>query len=228
MVVTLSRIADPATEHPPQILDQGSTADPTGQRCFTVPGITSCIGGRVSEYWSQHGGVAVFGYPVSASTMTTTPDGTVQTQVFERARLELHPEQAPPYDVLLGRLGAERLTQTGRDWTMFPKAPPSAVHYFAETGHAITHEPFWRYWSAHGVELDGTRGSSAAESRALFGLPLSEPQLETNAAGDTVLTQWFERARFEDHGAQGVLLGLLGNEMRASAPPSPAGHVARP
>jgi hypothetical protein len=28
-----------------------------------------------------------------------------------------------------------------------------------------------------------------------------------------VLTQWFERARFEDHGAKGVLLGLLGNEV---------------
>ncbi len=55
-------------------------------------------------------------------------------------------------------------------------------------------------------------------------MPLSEPQTETNAAGDTVLTQWFERARFEDHGAKGVLLGLLGNETRAqpSLLPPPA------
>jgi len=29
----------------------------------------------------------------------------------------------------------------------------------------------------------------------------------------TRLTQWFQRARFEDHGAQGLLLGLLGNEV---------------
>jgi hypothetical protein len=37
--------------------------------------------------------------------------------------------------------------------------------------------------------------------------------METNLSGDTVLTQWFERARFEDHGAKGVLLGLLSREM---------------
>ena len=55
--------------------------------------------------------------------------------------------------------------------------------------------------------------AARAESLALFGLPLSEPAMETNGAGDTVLTQWFERARFEDHGAKGVLLGLLGNEI---------------
>jgi hypothetical protein len=27
------------------------------------------------------------------------------------------------------------------------------------------------------------------------------------------MTQWFERARFEDHGPQGVLLGLLANDL---------------
>jgi len=27
------------------------------------------------------------------------------------------------------------------------------------------------------------------------------------------MVQWFERARFEDHGEQGVLLGLLGDEL---------------
>ena len=38
-----------------------------------------------------------------------------------------------------------------------------------------------------------------------------------------MLTQWFERARFEDHGSKGVLLGLLGNEVRgASSPQEPA------
>ena len=75
--------------------------------------------------------------------------------------------------------------------------------------------PFWAYWSSHGLDFDGRRGISAPESLALFGLPLSEPAMETNAAGDTVLTQWFERARFEDHGAKGVLLGLLGSEVSA-------------
>jgi hypothetical protein len=48
--------------------------------------------------------------------------------------------------------------------------------------------------------------------------------VETNTAGDTVLTQWFERARFEYHLDNprefAVLLGLLGSETR-SAPAQP-------
>jgi hypothetical protein len=46
--------------------------------------------------------------------------------------------------------------------------------------------------------------------------------METNAAGDTVLTQWFERARMEWHPNNPpgfrVLLGLLGSEARGSQP----------
>jgi hypothetical protein len=49
-------------------------------------------------------------------------------------------------------------------------------------------------------------------------MPLTEPLLETNSSGDTVMTRWFERACFEDHGTgpgkPGILLGLLGNELR--------------
>lgn len=118
--------------------------------------------------------------------------------------------------MLLGRLGDEVLQQQGRDWRTFPKAAPTAAHRFEQTGHAIAHPPFWRYWSEHGLEFDGKPGFSYAESLALFGLPLSEPQMETNASGDRVVTQWFERARFEDHGSTGVLLGLLGNEITAA------------
>ena len=43
--------------------------------------------------------------------------------------------------------------------------------------------------------------------------------MESNADGDTVMTQWFERARFEFHPAndpaQQVLLGRLGAELLA-------------
>lgn len=146
---------------------------------------------------------------------------------MERNRFELHPENAAPYDVLLGRLGDDRLRQTGIDWQTLPKADASAAHYFAPSGHAIAHPPFWHYWSTRGLEL-GDTGVSERESLALFGLPLAEPKMETNSSGDTVLTQWFERARFEDHGAKGVLLGLLGNEVRPNInpgtvpPPAPA------
>ena len=58
--------------------------------------------------------------------------------------------------------------------------------------------------------------SSERESLALFGMPITTPAIETNSSGDTVQTQWFERARFEHHPnnepAFQVLLGRLGAE----------------
>lgn len=181
-------------------------------RCFAET--NQCLDGRFRAYWEQSGGLAVFGFPITpAEHMPSRETGqTYLTQWLERNRFELHPENTAPYDVLLGRLGDDRLQQQGRDWQTFPKADSNATHYFPQTGHAISHEPFWAYWSRYGLEL-GDRGVSERESLALFGLPISEPVLETNASGDTMLTQWFERARFEDHGAQGVLLGLLGSEI---------------
>ena len=188
--------------------------------CFDVPGITNCIEGRFREYWEQNGGLQVFGYPITRATEESNRDtGQVYlTQWFERNRFELHPENARPYDVLLGRLGDDMLLQTGRRWQRLAKSDPSAAHFFAETGHAIANAAFWGYWSTHGLEFDGRRGTSFAESLALFGYPISEPAMEQNPNGDTVLTQWFERARFEWHpnkpAAFQVLLGLVGAEAR--------------
>ena len=190
--------------------------------CFRETG--QCMGVPLVSYWQGNGGLPVFGFPVAALAPETNADtGAVYlTQWFERNRLEVHPENAAPYRVLLGRLGAERLKQLGRDWTTLPKANPSAPHYFAVTGHAIAPQ-FWEYWSSHGLDL-GTPGVTAQESLALFGYPLSEPAQETNAAGDRVLTQWFERARFEYHpglpAPYTVLLGLLGSEVRRPGTPA--------
>ena len=182
------------------------------------------VDGRFREYWQEHGGLPIFGLPISGQSVESNRDTGKRhlTQWFERNRFELHEANGRPYDVLLGRLGVDRLLQLGRDWQRFPTAAPSASNYFAETGHAIAHQPFWRYWSEHGLELDGRAGMSREESMALFGLPISEPAMETNSSGDRVLTQWFERARFEDHGARGVLLGLLGAEIRQQPPQTPA------
>ncbi|KPV49716.1 hypothetical protein SE17_31020, partial [Kouleothrix aurantiaca] len=53
--------------------------------------------------------LALFGLPLSEATMETNPTTGQQylTQHFERARFEFHPENQPPYDVLLGLLGRE-------------------------------------------------------------------------------------------------------------------------
>ncbi|MCM8748427.1 ScyD/ScyE family protein [Thermomicrobiaceae bacterium CFH 74404] len=58
-------------------------------------------------YWERFGGLAIFGYPISEEFV----EGDLVVQYFERARFEWHPGAWPErYDVLLGRLGVERLT----------------------------------------------------------------------------------------------------------------------
>jgi hypothetical protein len=188
------------------------------QRCFAETG--QCISGRFLEYWEQNGGLAIFGFPVTAAAQAAN-NNTGQmnlVQWFERSRFELRPEQPTPHDVVLGRLGDDRLMQLGHHWQSFVKQTASDPHYFPQTGHAIDYEPFWTFWSTHGIELDGQPGTSTAESIALFGLPISRAVPTTNFNGDLVLAQWFERARLEYHPSNPdpykVLLGLLGSAVR--------------
>jgi glycosyl hydrolase family 99 len=191
---------------------------PAPSNCRQFPETGHQVCGRILEYWEQNGGLPVFGYPITDQASQQVEGKTFQAQLFERNRLEQHPENARPYDVLLGRLGFDSLAKQGRDWNTFGKVDPSMPHYFAETGHAIAPQ-FWGYWSSHGLEFDGRAGKSFQESLALFGMPLSEPVMEKSATdGNTYLTQHFERARFEFHPENAgtpyeVLLGLLGREL---------------
>src|SRR5262249_40113927 len=68
-----------------------------------------CISGRIREFWEQNGGLPVFGLPIGEEATETVENQSYRVQWFERFRLELHPEKSPPYDVLLGRMGAEYL-----------------------------------------------------------------------------------------------------------------------
>jgi hypothetical protein len=199
----------------------------SGERCFNETGF--CISGRIREFWEQNGGLQVFGFPISPQQVETIEGTQLEVQQFERNRLELHPGNARPFDVLLGRLGADRLAQQGRDWqTAFPKSSPQAgCRFFSETGHNVCGD-ILNAWRASGLEIDGRRGLSESENLALFGLPLSGVVTETLSDGKQYQVQWFERARFELHPENqppyNVLLGLLGNELRAgaSAPTPPA------
>jgi thermitase len=173
--------------------------------------------GTFLTYWGTNGGLPIFGYPTSEEFVERGEDGRDYTvQYFERHRLELHPENKRPYNVLLSRLGDTALQQSGRSWFDFPKSVPRpGCQFFEGTGHSVC-EPFLSYWRTHGLELDGKKGKTAAESLALFGQPLSDAQVETLADGQQYIVQWFERARFESHGDQGVLLGLLSNDLAAA------------
>lgn len=74
---------------------------PHSCRYFPETRFYLCNGFRA--YWESHGGLMIFGYPI---TPEYTENG-VTVQWFERNRFEWHPENKPPYDILLGRLGAE-------------------------------------------------------------------------------------------------------------------------
>src|SRR5262245_8589890 len=185
------------------------------QRCFPETG--QCVSGRIREFWEQNGGLPVFGFPTTNQHEEQVEGKPFQVQWFERNRLELHPENQRPYDVLLGRLGADRLAQQGRpDWQNFPKDQQAGNCLSFATGHSVC-GAILRAWRSSGLEFDGRRGTSEAESLALFGLPISSPALEVQE-GQVYMVQWFERARFELHPENAppydVLLGLLGNEIR--------------
>ena len=75
---------------------------------------------------------------------------------------------------------------------------------------------FRNAWESHGLKIPGL--DAYARSLQLFGMPLTSAHMETNSSGDTVMTQWFERARFEWHPNNPaefrVLFGRLGSEIR--------------
>ncbi len=175
-----------------------------GGQFFRETGFTVC--GSFLTWWGRYGGLAQFGYPITA--VLTEPDAVTgrsyTVQYFQRARFELHPEYAgTAYEVLLGRLGVQ--------WhAPDPPAPPQRDGtYFAAAGHNLG-GPFLRYWQAHG---------------GLFvnGYPISEEVRERSAGtGTTYTVQYFERARFELHPEYAgtpseVLLGLLGVQSARAA-----------
>jgi hypothetical protein len=68
------------------------------------------LGGKFLAYWNSHGGLAQQGFPISDEFKEKSAlDGKTYTvQYFERAVFEMHPENQPPFDVLLSQLGTFR------------------------------------------------------------------------------------------------------------------------
>ncbi|HET6262935.1 MAG TPA: DUF885 domain-containing protein, partial [Chloroflexia bacterium] len=68
------------------------------------------VGGLFLDYWQKNGGLAQQGYPISEEFQEKSElDGKTYTvQYFERAVFEAHPENRPPYNVLLSQLGTFR------------------------------------------------------------------------------------------------------------------------
>src|SRR5439155_1250847 len=96
----------PTPTPPPAPVIPGATPE----QCFSQTG--RCTRGIFLDYWRAHGGLAINGYPISDPFTQTLEDGKpYQVQYFERARFELHPENAPPNDVELGQFGRRILSE---------------------------------------------------------------------------------------------------------------------
>ncbi|HEY1012247.1 MAG TPA: hypothetical protein VGE07_06030, partial [Herpetosiphonaceae bacterium] len=164
--------------------------------CFSQPGVVDCVAGVFREYWEGAGGLPTFGYPVSPAKDESTPAGTFLTQYFERARFEYHPENPQPFQVQLGLLGRELYGPS----LIPPDRPQNGCRYFEATGYNVC-PPFLNRWQAAGEALG--RGSLD-----LYGLPISPLVLSQDRQGRPISVQWFERARFELHSQNQILLGL--------------------
>ncbi len=97
---------------------------------ITFPQTGKTLGGGFRHYWEQDGGLAQFGYPIS-NEFAEVSDLNAQTytvQYFERAVFEYHPENRPPYDVLLSQLGRFRY-----DSVHSPQPVPGGSQLIAST-----------------------------------------------------------------------------------------------
>jgi plastocyanin len=175
---------------------------PISARLFTETGRS--VRGDFLEYWQAKGGLAQQGFPISEETQEKSDtDGKFYTvQYYERAVFEAHPENSPPYDVLLSLLGNFQYKQkypNGAPGQEANTSPGSVL--FKETGKHLGGK-FLEYWQTHGA-------------LAQQGFPISDEFNEkSDLNGKTYRVQYFERAVFEYHPENqppyDVLLSQLG------------------
>src|SRR5262249_453406 len=141
---------------------------PAMGRTTALPGATFFpqtghnLRGRFLAYWQAHGGLAIYGYPLSEEFQ----EGGYTVQYFERNRFEYHPEEAgSPHQGVPGRLGAT--VTEGRVFPTIAPFPSTPTRlYFSETQHSLQ-GGFLDTWNAQG-------------GLAQFGYPLSEEFSEVN------------------------------------------------
>ncbi|MEO8287396.1 MAG: hypothetical protein ABI670_13305 [Chloroflexota bacterium] len=186
------------------------------QRYFTQT--AHFLRGAFLEYWETHGATPVLGLPI---TEPIVEDG-LAVQYLERVRLEYHPELTgnAQNKVLLTRLGVTLAEQRGLSFTSIIAGnnTPTSV-FFTETGHNLANA-FLSYWQRNG-------------GLAVFGYPISEEFVETNAGnGQQYTVQYFERNRFEWHpelpAAFNIQLGLLGVEYARTNGLDPVARIMLP
>ena len=96
-------------------------------RTFTETGKSIC--GKFYLYWLEHGGLEQYGFPISDEMVEASElnGRTYTVQYFERSVFELHPENQPPYDVLLAQLGTLQYKRKYGTPTVVPAIPSAAT-----------------------------------------------------------------------------------------------------
>lgn len=105
--LSLTRIGSILTEGRTEPEFNWLVASPNPERDF-YPESGHTLGGAFRWFWQSHGGLSVFGYPISEefNEWDEASGQTYLVQYFERARFEYHPENVgTPYEVLIGSLG---------------------------------------------------------------------------------------------------------------------------
>jgi len=169
----------------------------------TFPETGKTVSGKFLDYWNNNGGLAQQGYPISdeVQEQSDTDGKTYTMQYFERAVFEMHPENQPPYDVLLSLLGTFYYNDKYKGNAPGQEASTTNPRKFTETGKTIG-GVFRAYWESHG-------------GLTQQGYPISDEFQEVSATdGKTYTVQYFQRAVFEYHPEKeppfNVLLSLLG------------------
>lgn len=183
--------------------EDGSAQTPT--RYF--PETDRSLRGRFLEYWQTHGGLNQQGYPISDEMQERSDtDGRIYTvQYFERAVFEYHPENQPPYDVLLSLLGSFEFKNR------YGRADQPACEIIANYSRgSVFFQPTGKRLG--GVFLDYWRKNGGLDQQ---GYPVSDEFMERSELdGKMYKVQYFERAVFEYHPENeppyDVLLSQLG------------------
>ncbi len=182
----------------------------TGFRYFTETGHN--VQGEFLAFFDRYGGVAAFGLPRTEEFSR----GGLKVQYFQRARMELHPNNPVAYRVQLSLLGD--LLGYRRPAIPTASIPPMnhpQRRYCPQTGHTISYG-FLQYYDSHG-RLD------------VFGYPITELLTERGT-----VVQYFQRAKMEWHPenpiSYQITLGNLGDEYiaRVHLPSSDLDRVPPP
>jgi|GEM_PF-2045993 len=112
---------------------KSSAAPPQQGNCQTFKETGKTVCGRFLEHWQLNGGLPQQGYPLTDMfTEVSELNGrTYLVQYFERAVFEHHPENQPPYDVLLSQLGTMQLKRK------YPFNPPPLTLSVTELKYRI-------------------------------------------------------------------------------------------